>query len=49
MLFRSGTLSIDERASGDPIAGYVDATFQNPAGSLVGPFSAEFCKGGQEY
>lgn len=45
----TGAADIADRGSGDPISGTVDAVFKNPAGSLAGPFSAEFCAGGQEY
>jgi hypothetical protein len=45
----SGTVTLTDHESGGDIAGYVDATFTSPAGSLNGPFSATFCPGGQEY
>lgn len=45
----SGTVTLIEHNSGGPIAGTLDATFTSPAGSLNGPFEAEFCLGGQEY
>jgi hypothetical protein len=45
----TGTVTLTDHTAGGPIAGYVDATYQSPAGSLHGPFAADFCPGGQEY
>jgi hypothetical protein len=45
----SGTVTLTDHVAGGDIAGVVDATYQNPAGSLHGPFAATFCPGGQEY
>jgi hypothetical protein len=45
----SGTVTLTDHTAGGPIAGWVDATYEQPAGRLYGPFSADFCAGGQEY
>ncbi|HVZ36237.1 MAG TPA: hypothetical protein VG963_27605 [Polyangiaceae bacterium] len=45
----SGSITFVKAETNGPVEGTVTATYNNPAGTVSGPFHAEFCAGGQQY